>query len=289
MNQKRKPRWWRNRNLLWAVVVALAVWILVLASIIVDDFGGFQEIGFWEWVGVLIIPVVFATGTALLTNAQTQHELAGAHVRAQDEAIQQYLDQMSNLLVVEKMREKPPESDLFMLAEARTLAVLLKLDGDRKRVPLKLIARLELINVASPSLSLKNAGLNDADLHELTLLNVCLMGADLRLTDLMGADLRESDLTWVDMRGADLRRAILTDASLAHSNLVPYDRRNPALLNVLHLRNGSDPSQLDMRRRLTPARFKDRHLTVTKLDEANLQGADFAVPPCTGPPWRRPV
>ena len=198
--------------------------------------------------------------TVLLTNAQTQHELAGAHVRAQDEAIQQYLDQMSNLLVVEKMREKPPESDLFMLAEARTLAVLLKLDGDRKRVPLKLIARLELINVGQPIPKSQERWLERCRSARAYLAQCLPNGGRPEGYRPHGRRAFPSGtcITRLTFRGADLRRAILTDASLAHSNLVPYDRRNPALLNVLHLRNGSDPSQLDMRRRLTPARFKDR-------------------------------
>lgn len=135
MGQERKRRWWRNRNLLSAIVVVFAVWVLILVSIIVDDIRGQQEVGFWEWVGVLVIPVVLAAGAALLTNTQTQRELAAAHLRSQDEALQQYLDQISSLLVEGKLREKPLGSDLHKLAQARTLAVLLKLDGGEKGTP----------------------------------------------------------------------------------------------------------------------------------------------------------
>src|SRR5215216_3230948 len=275
MNQERKRHWWRNRNLLWAVIVIFAVWILILVSIIVDDIRGQQEVGFWEWVGVLIIPVVLSAGAALLTNAQTQRELTSTHLRAQDEALQLYLDQVSNLLVDKELRGKPPGSDLYKLAQARTLAVLLKLDRSRKRQPLKLIAQLELISKDNPLLSLRNAGLDGADLHEVTLLDVSLREADLRGADLTGANLRGSDLTWADLRGADLTRAVLANASLAHANLLPYDRLNPAQLNAPHLLNGSDPSHIDKSSPLTPATFNDRYLTLTELDEADLQGADL--------------
>jgi uncharacterized protein YjbI with pentapeptide repeats len=277
MNQGRKSHWWEDRNLRWAAVVMLAVWILIFVSIIVDDFGGFQEIGFWEWVGVLIIPVVLAGAAALLRDAQTQREQAAAHLQAQDEALQKYLDQMSELLVEKEMRKEPLSSDLCRLAQAHTLALLLKLDRDRKRQPLKLIAQLELINRGNPLLSLKNAGFEDADLHEVTLINVSLEEADLRLADLTGANLRKSDLTWADLRGADLTRAVLTGASLALANLLPYDRLNPAQLNAPHLLDGSDPTDVERQRRRLPIpeRINDRHLTVTRLDEANLQGADL--------------
>ena len=308
MDQNRKRPRWRSSNFLWAVIIILAVWILILVSVIVDDFlsGGREEIGLWEWVGVLIIPVVLAAGAALLTNAQTQREVAAAHLRAQDEALQQYLDQVSNLLVeredggkptnshlVSTLRQvldqvntllggrkdggNPTDSQLFSkLIQARTLALLLKLDRDRKRQPLKLIAQLELINRDNPLLSLKNAGLDNADLHEVTLLNVCLQEADLRLADLTGADLRGSDLMWADLRGADLSRAVLTSARLAEANLLPYDRLNPAQLNSPHLYNGADPSHVDERKLREIRKINDLHLTVTSLAEANLQGADLS-------------
>jgi uncharacterized protein YjbI with pentapeptide repeats len=63
-----------------------------------------------------------------------------------------------------------------------------------------------------------------------------------------------------------LRRAVLTRACLAHANLLPYDRDNPAQLNAPHLLNGSNPSHADKRRKLP----------VTRLDEANLQEADLS-------------
>jgi uncharacterized protein YjbI with pentapeptide repeats len=284
------------------------VWVLILVSVIVDDFlsGGREEIGLWEWVGVLIIPVVLAAGAALLTNAQTQREVAAAHLRAQDEALQQYLDQVSTLLAerenagkptnshpVSKLmqaldkvsnllgeredRGKPADSQLFSkLVQARTLALLLKLDPDRKRQPLKLIAQLELINRDNPLLSLKNAGFEGADLHEVTLSRVCLREADLRIADLTGADLWESDLWQADLRGADLTRVVLTNACLAGANLLPYDRLNPAQLNRPHLLNGADASNVDKKNRLDLRKLNNLHLTVTTLAEANLQGADLS-------------
>lgn len=276
MDQERAHRWWQDRNLRWTAIVIFAVWILIFVSIIPEKFAGLRDIGLWDWVGVLIIPVVLAAGAALLTNAQAQREVRAAHLRAQDEALQQYLDQVSSLLAELEKPKEPMDRALFSkLAQARTLVLLLKLDSNRKREPLKLIAQLELINRHSPLLSLKNAGLDNADLHEITLLNVSLEEADLRGADLTGADLRESDLTGADLRGADLTRAVLTHACLAHANLLPYDRLNPAQLNAPHLSNGSDPSHVDEGSRLALATFNGRHLTLTELDEADLQEANL--------------
>jgi uncharacterized protein YjbI with pentapeptide repeats len=277
MDQERKAHWWQDRNVRWGAIIIIGVWILIFASIVAEEIGGLRDIGLWDWVGVLIIPVVLTAGAALLTNAQVQRETKAAHLRAQDEALQQYLDQVSGLLVELEQPQKPMSFALFSrLVQARTLTLLLKLDRDRKRQPLKLIAQLELIERQNPLLSLKNAGLDDADLHEVTLLEVSLREADLRGADLTGADLRKSDLTGADLRGADLTRAVLTRACLARANLLPYDRLNPAQLNAPHLDNGSDPSQVDKSSRLAPATFNNRHLTLTELDEADLREADLS-------------
>ena len=277
MDQEQKAHWWQDRNLRWGAIIIFGVWTLIFVSIIAAEFGGLRVIGLWDWVGVLIIPVVLTAGAALLTNAQVQRETKAAHIRAQDEALQQYLDQVSTLLVDLENPQEPISPALFSkLVQARTLTLLLKLERDRKRQPLKLIAQLELINRRNPLLSLKNAGLDDADLHEVTLFKVSLKEADLRGADLTGADLRESDLTGADLRGADLTRAVLTRACLARANLLPYDRLNPAQLNAPHLHNGSDPSQVDQSSRLAPATFNNRHLTATELDEADLRGADLS-------------
>jgi uncharacterized protein YjbI with pentapeptide repeats len=277
MDQVQKARWWQDRNVRWGAIIIFGVWILIFVSLVAGEFGGMRDIGLWDWVGVLIIPVVLTAGAALLTNAQVQRETKAAHIRAQDEALQQYLDQVSKLLVDLTNPQEPMSPALFSkLVQARTLTLLLKLERDRKRQPLKLIAQLDLINRHDPLLSLKNAGLDNADLHEVTLFQVSLREADLRAADLTGADLRESDLTGADLRGADLTRAVLTSACLARANLLPYDRLNPAQLNAPHLDNGSDPNQVDKSSRLAPATFNNRHLTLTELDEADLREADLS-------------
>jgi hypothetical protein len=76
---------------------------------------------------------------------QREREEAVENKQAQDNAIQAYLDQMSDLLVDRHLRSLPKGSDIHRLAEARTLEVLLGLDGERKRRPLKLVYGLGLI------------------------------------------------------------------------------------------------------------------------------------------------
>ncbi len=265
MSLEPQPRWQPRRGVQWlTVIVAVAVTLGILIYI----GYGLQWTGFgptragdsvqppktlWEWLGLLIVPTMLAVGVFLLSQRQKQHderiqeaqkerEETAAIQRAQDEALRAYLDQMSNLIVDREMRKKPDDPDLRRLAQARTLTILLGLDRDRKKRPLKLIYELSLIMKEEPILNLKNAGLDTADLSEITLHDACL-------------------------REVDLRRANLSDTVLVGANLLPYDETQPAKLNAPSLLNGADPSNIDS---------SNDHLTPTNLGGADLSNADLS-------------
>jgi len=285
-----------------AVVVTLGILIYVGYGLQWTGFGPTQTTEnvqpsktLWEWLGLLVVPMILAAGGFLLNRMQRQHEdrlqqqqkeheeqieraqrereEAATIQRAQDEALRAYLDQMSDLMVDREMRNKPKDSDLRRLAQARTLAILLGLDRDRKRLPLKLIYELSLIMKEEPLLNLKNAGLDTADLSEITLHDACLREADLRLANLRGADLKGSDLGGADLRGANLSGANLSDSVLAGANLLPYDETQPAKLNAPSLSNGTDPSDIDP---------SNDHLKVTNLRGTDLSNADLSGAYLTG-------
>jgi uncharacterized protein YjbI with pentapeptide repeats len=247
-----------------------------------------QSITFWHVVGTLLIPV---TGGLLIgwagfkfNQKQREREEAVENKQAQDNAIQAYLDQMSDLLVDRHLRSLPKGSDIHRLAEARTLEVLLGLDSDRKRRPLKLVYGLGLIknrsntaerNVAlldvenlslnNPDtgetdgalLDLENLSLDHADLTELSLRKACLRFADLRGADLQGSDLSGADLGYADLRGANLTNADLSDANLSEANLLPYDEDHPAKLSLHNLKDHALPS-VDYLRSLAKLQKKQR-------------------------------
>lgn len=66
---------------------------------------------------------------------------------------------------------------------------------------------------------LKNAILQQADLHEANLENADLSGARLSVTDLMRANLTGADLRGADLWMSDMKDAILEGADLRGANL----------------------------------------------------------------------
>ena len=296
MSLEPQPRLRPRRGVQWltvivAVAVTLGILIYIGYGLQWTGFGPTRASGggqppktLWEWLGLLIVPAMLAAGAFWINQRQKQHDVqiqaaekkreeTAAIQRAQDEALGAYLDQMSDLIVDREMRKKPDDPDLRRLAQARTLAILLGLDQDRKRRPLRLIYELSLIMKEEPILNLKNAGLDTADLSEITLHDACLREVDLRLANLSGADLKGSDLGGADLRGANLSNANLSDTVLVGANLLPYDKTQPAKLNAPSLLNGADPSNIDSR---------NDHLTPTNLGGADLSNADLSGAYLTG-------
>jgi uncharacterized protein YjbI with pentapeptide repeats len=264
-----------------------------------------QEPTPWDALGLLVIPIAGGLIVTLVSHGynkrQREREEAVQSLRAQDEILQKYLDQMSDLVVDRGLHPKRVGSEangqLHKLAQARTIAALLGLDSEHKRRPLKVLYELEFIRKDNPTLEIKNAGLDGANLSELTLHDAHLKCVDLRLSDLKGADLQGSNLNLADLRGSDLRRADLKDAVLTKANLLPYDERDPERWSHHNLpkeinRSGSSNEKLAPRR-LKWARALDiglswhtfhrlkRHgvrpmmakLTITNLKGATLVGA----------------
>jgi uncharacterized protein YjbI with pentapeptide repeats len=172
-----------------------------------------------------------------------------------------------------------PDDAVREVAQARTTAILLGVDGRHKRRPLKLIYELGLIDKDQRILNLKNAGLDHADFSELSLCKADLRGVDLRASDLSGADLSGADLRGADLRGADLRRADLSNADLRGSNLLPYDERDPERLSEHRLKHIDlsnetlSPRKLTLRdSRIVIERRGHLWPTVTELTVTNLRG-----------------
>jgi hypothetical protein len=89
---------WRPtaRQGLWAIrIVLAAVVVLGLLTLVGQPFG----ITLWDWIKLLVIPVVIAGGGLWFNAQQREGEQRIANERAQDEALQAYLDQMSDLLI----------------------------------------------------------------------------------------------------------------------------------------------------------------------------------------------
>jgi hypothetical protein len=223
------PDWRPTREqTLWSIrIILVLVVVLSMLTLIGLPFG----VTLWEWVKLLIVPAVIAAGGIWFNRQQRERELKVECERTQDEALQAYLDKMTDLLVVHDLgqpqfdEDKLKEEPVRTVAWARTKTVLRRLDGNRKGAVLRFLTEADLITKGRPIIrSLSGADLVDANLKGSVLRETILQGVDLRNAVLKGANLRDADLgvskrtqratdlTGADLRGADLRGADLSCA-----------------------------------------------------------------------------
>src|SRR5215217_1605997 len=141
--------------------------------------------------------------------------------RAQDDASQAYLDQMS-LLLLDKdrpLRQSIEGDEVRTLARARTLTVLPRLDGAEKANVVQFLYESDLITKDTFLVDLHQSDLRKAGLSGANLTSANLNEADLSEADLRGAYLRGADLRGAKPIGADLGGAYLKGANLRDANL----------------------------------------------------------------------
>lgn len=262
--------------------IVLALTLLAAGYTVLEPVTGFGSRRLWDWLSLGGVSLTIFLVGLLVTRRQKEHEEAAALEQTQDAALAAYLDQMSNLMIDQQLGKQhkdknPLEDSVRKVAQARTIAVLLGLDKEHKRRPLKLVYELELIETDAPVLELRNAALDGANLSELTLRKAYLKCVDLRCADLHGADLEGADLTLADLRGADLSRADLSHVDLTLANLLPYDEQGSARWSLHNLGKTIDPNKEDFRPRkqLVGTNLREAILIEAQLCDAWLGGADL--------------
>jgi len=189
----------------------------------------------WDLLAILLAPVI-ALAVALLNRAQTERAQAAQHQSTQDDVLQDYFNQLGDLLLHKDtpLRGSNKDDEVRKLARARTLTTLGQLDGDRKRSLLQFLYESGLIDKTHPIIDLSGADLKDANLRDMELINADLSGAylfgtDLRDTDLSSADLRIAKLGGgADLRGArNLTQAQIEQARVDQTTKLPRDIKPP--------------------------------------------------------------
>jgi uncharacterized protein YjbI with pentapeptide repeats len=240
--------------------LVLLLVVLVLVSLIVAGYwvswtgfsGHYDSKGdwhgektLWDWMDLLIVPLVLGGGVAWLKWAidksqnreaarrQAENQLELEMERSREAALQLYLDQMQDLLQRQELRGSEPGSVIRSLARARTLTALHQLDGVRKGVLLLFMYESGLV-VGDAIVSLRMADLSGCELRFADLTGADLKGANLESADLSGTILQQTNLSGAymveaslvgailseaNLRGTYLRRAVLSDADLGGTEL----------------------------------------------------------------------
>jgi uncharacterized protein YjbI with pentapeptide repeats len=259
----------RNHPVLWAAI-GVVVTIVLAAGVV----WALQRTGDAKAVSdnAPLIAAVIALGgvftaqmvSIALEQQRTREARDLEAQRAGEAALQNYFEQVGELLIEKPLRRASPGDNLSTVVRAQTLSVLEGLDPDRKRLLLLFLYESGLISERNPVVSLVSADLSGADLREADLSEEAalskeaalsgtnvrlsglsglrLSGTNLRGTDLRGANLSGTDLSgaadlmanlsWANLSSADLRGANLDEASLRGADLSDAKLENVSLLAV---------------------------------------------------------
>jgi Pentapeptide repeats (8 copies) len=212
---------------------------IVAAVLLVSILTGYSYgITLWDWITVLAVPITVGGAVPLLNKLQKDRELDIENQRkgreqaiqeqyTQDTALQAYLDQMSQLMLLDEADEAKPKplrksvrnDEVLILARARTLTALRRLGSGHKRSVLDFLYEAELIYAGAPIVWLGSPDLqySAADLSGADLRGAFLRGAF--LGGMTGANLSEANLHGADLYNADLSNATLSSANLSNATL----------------------------------------------------------------------
>src|SRR5215218_7033315 len=227
----------------------------------------------WDWLQLFIVPLALAAIGLWFAAQQDAHQQkieakraeSDRHIeeqRAQDAALQAYLDQMSQLMLNGNLRNSEEDSEVRTLARARTQTVLGRLDGRRKGSVVQFLYEADLINKEHTVVSLSDVRLHGADLGHLDVSAADLSGAILRSANMSGADLSDANLSETDSIEADLSFATISGANMSGADLLGADLSETYSIET-------DLSDTD----LSDAKLSDAIIRDVNLRGANLRDA----------------
>ena len=249
------------------IIVLVAAIALVLQEVIL--FGtGFKGKTLWDWLQLLIIPVVLALGGYFFTytisknerkaadrHNQTEREIAQDNQR--ETALQEYIDKMSELLLREKLRESQPKDEVRNIARVRTLTVLPRLDGHRKRSVLQFLYELSLIDKDNSIVNLEGADLTEINLRFGRMKKVNLSRTDMSKANMRNSSLTDLELIATDLSNTCLSYALLRRTNLSYAYLKEADMEESYFEDAQLFKANVTPEQLDKIKSLTGATMPD--------------------------------
>lgn len=229
-----------TQALILLTTIIVAVWLFLnIFNLNLPTWTGFQHKTLWDWLELLIIPAVISFGVFLLNQNQKLSDQIKTEEVTRENALQQYLDKMTELLFGDQRKLSGENSKERNMARTRTLTVLRGLDGERKGIVVKFLYETTLIQGKDKEVviqliasDLSYANMSATNLREVNLNGTNLYYANFRSSDLSGAFLQNSFLYGTKLSKANLSDADLSFANLENADLTGADLRRANLIGA---------------------------------------------------------
>jgi hypothetical protein len=221
--------WWQFIKTHRITIQFIAIFLAVAIAFIFASYRfGWSGTGFlnktlWDWLQLLIIPLVLAIVALLFNRATTRTEQKIALDKQREDLLQTYLDCMSELLLEKGLATKPAEEarDARNLARVRTITILFQLDTRRIEYVFAFLREAGLMSIKPNSsiVSMREANLTKINLSRAIMFEANLSGAFLGKANLTFAGLIRADLSDTLLSEANLSGAMLSEANLSEADL----------------------------------------------------------------------
>jgi uncharacterized protein YjbI with pentapeptide repeats len=237
----------------------------------------------WDWLQLLLVPVVLAIVAFAFNAGQASMNLQLQEQNQQEQVVNNYLNQMSNLLLQYHLHDSKLGDPIRAIAQAYTLTALDRLDSEHKNLIILFLYRADLLKYhyyknketecgdpkvlkkqfpdESPIITLSQGHIEGVTINDLGL--SCI--------DLHNMNLEGSNFSTSVLDRADLGLSFATNADFSHTSM------KAANLYYLDLSNANLQGAL-----LQYANMKGICLSHARLDGADLQHADLRVYPHKG-------
>ena len=286
-------------TLIIVFVIALMIFILLESLINGSGFNGYNQVTIahtisgpsagtvvrtevsqpgktlWDWLQLLIIPLALAFIAILFNRSERKNEQRITSDNQQETVLQEYIKEMSVFLIERNLRKSDWDAEVRKIARERTLKVLPRLDGKRKRKVLLFLYDADLIDKGSQIIDVTDADFSVADLSEISLYQPKWVrrSSDEREVGTMAS----ADLSGVNLQNANLNGALLFRAKLGIEveDLDAYSIENEvAWVNKRTITANLSKAKL-VKADLSNAVLCGVDFQGADLSEANLDGANL--------------
>ncbi len=279
----RLPGYWKTTILILFILPVL-LWMRTGGHILQWFDRTFSTKTIWDWMDILLVPLVLLVGFISWIRSKQQLERQHAELERtlatdnqQESTFREYVDRITDLMLKEKLSRFSPE-DVRNIARVWTLTVLRGLDAKRKGLVFlflkdaSLVDREAVVDLGGADFSgaaLAFSRLSRVNLGETNLSKADLQAANLSKSYLGEANLSGANLRWANLAGADLFGANLSGADMTHVNLKGANLMGANLSGCCL--NEADLSEAD----LSGVNLNIGDLARANLRKANLGGAEL--------------
>ena len=225
----------------YLIVIILIILLIIINQLSNYEWSGFHNKQLWNWLELLIIPILLAAGGFFLENQATRKLKLLEDQNSKQESLKEYFKSVQEIIKSSNQKnssirgwiekDQTKKYDLVnnlnyedkKLIELFTRLVLTEIDGQQKRQVIKFLYELELIRCSKDDLECKKilnldqVDLTKANLKNLNLESVYLAGVNLKNADLSNTNLELANFKNANLKNTNLKLSRMKNATMSNA------------------------------------------------------------------------